>query len=152
MPRHLPVLIAAGVVVLGAAAPAVSALPILTHVEAQRGSAADRLVFTFRGGLPAQVRTRAVARVIQDGSGQPITVRGAAFRQVVFAMANAHDEAGRSSCAPRVVTPTLDLLVQAKLAGDFEGQVTYGVGLRRQVAPQVVRRPSQGHIVLVFRR
>ncbi|MCB0880933.1 MAG: hypothetical protein KDC33_01775 [Thermoleophilia bacterium] len=137
---------------LGALPAAAGAMPVLQHVEAQRGTSADRLVFTFRGGLPATVRTFAVTRVTQDGSGAPVAVRGRAFRQVVFSMAHAHDSSYRPSCAPRTVTPTLDLVVQARMAGDFEGQVTYGVGLTRQVRPAVVRRPSARQIVLVFRR
>ncbi len=134
-----------------AAAPAAGAT-ILKGVEAQRGAAADRLVFTFTGPLPAKVRTMAVTRVTADGSGAPVRVQGRAFRMVVFAMADAHDANWKASCAPRVLTPTLDVLVQAKMTGDFEGQVTYGVGLTRQVTPTIVRRPASRQIIVLFRR
>lgn len=152
MSAFLRVLTGAGLAALVATAPAAAAGSVLTHVEAQRGTAADRLVFTFTGPLPAKVRTMAVTRVTADGSGAPVRVRGRAFRMVMFAMADAHDANWKASCAPRVLTPTLDVVVQAKMTGDFEGQVTYGVGLTRQVTPTIVRRPASRQIVVVFRR
>lgn len=150
MNRTLTALAAAAA--LAAVPAAASALPVLQHVEAQRGTSADRLVFTFRGGLPTTARQFAIGRVTQDGSGAPVAVRGRAFRILVFAMADAHERNGRASCAPRTVTPTLDVLVQARLSGDFEGQVSYGVGLTRQVTPRIQRRPAARQIVVLFPR
>jgi hypothetical protein len=124
--------------VLGAAAlmavPAAAGAqnPRLVGVTVAEHGRWDRTVFTFRGGLPA-TRTTYVGALIQDGSGARVAVPGRAILEVRMTPAEAHDAAG-SPTAPAVLSPAGRNLMRVQRSGDFEGYVTYGLGL-------AVRRP-----------
>lgn len=110
-------------------------LPLLVQVRV--GDHPDqgftRITFAFRGGPPSY-QLAYLPRVLADGTGDPVPLPGNAFLQIQFDPAQAHDEQGRpsvtSSPEPRLGYPTLR---GYGLAGDFEGHVTFGLGI--QVAP-----------------
>jgi hypothetical protein len=86
----------------------------------------DRVVFDLTDVPGYQVHR--VRRVTQDGSGQTLALRGKAFLTVRLEPAVAHDAQGRST-APRRIVRSFSQLKEVRLAGDFEGVVTYGIGL-----------------------
>ena len=90
----------------------------------------QRISFYFRGGYP-DYRIGYVPQVVMDGSGNPVTLDGNGFLSVVFQRAQAHDDAGRSTVvdAPPRLTG-MSTLVSYAPAGDFEGHVSFGVGVR----------------------
>jgi hypothetical protein len=93
----------------------------------------DRVVFTFRGGLPGWKLSRGyVPRVSQDASGRPVTLDGSVFLQVMFFPARAVDDNCHTTGAEETAAPHLDVLRQIKPAGDFEGYVSFGLGLSRR--------------------
>ncbi|HEX2356214.1 MAG TPA: hypothetical protein VHI50_07100 [Micromonosporaceae bacterium] len=98
-----------------------------------------RMTFTFRGAFPSY-RFGYVREVLSEGSGERVALSGNAFLQVRFSQAQAHDEAGGSS-VERSPAPRLGLgpLVSYGFGGDFEGYLTYGLGLR--VAPDSDQAP-----------
>ena len=101
--------------------------PRLHGVRAARhdGAGYDRVVFDLTGIPGYQVHR--VRRVIQDGSGQTLALRGKAFLTVRLEPAVAHDAQGPT--APRRIVASFTQLKEVRLAGDFEGVVTYGIGL-----------------------
>ena len=97
----------------------------------------DRLVVRARLGTPPY-RVRYVKRIVEDGSGRPVALRGTKRIRVVFQNARGHTEGG-TNLLPDVRTPLCPNLRQVKLAGDFEGVVTLGLGLRRKTGFRVFR-------------
>ncbi|MDG4786455.1 hypothetical protein O7626_11020 [Micromonospora sp. WMMD1102] len=101
------------------------------HPEGRPGY--SRISFTFRGGFPSY-ELAYLGRIPAEGTGEPLRLPGNAFLRIRFVQAQAHDERGRSSVttAPR---PELGFATLRGYAfgGDFEGYLTYGLGLR--VAP-----------------
>jgi hypothetical protein len=148
---------------VGAAGPAGAAValpPFTTGAKSTPDSVAafrtatqpefDRMVFQFRGGTPG-FRVRYVARIIQDGSGATVPLLGSRFLAIRFAAARAHPLSGASSNVPRVRTPLFPSIRQVKLAGDFEGVVSYGVGIAGRKAFRVFRLTGPPRIVVDVR-
>lgn len=99
----------------------------------------DQLSFRFKGAFP-NYEIEYVPELIRDGSGKTIPMPGtASILRVVFHSAQAHAEDGKSSIvsAPpeSVGYKAISSYVQA---GDFEGYVSYGIGVGRPsaAAPQ----------------
>jgi len=124
-------------------------IPVLTRISTAHAASADVdfVRFHFRPHTPADVTARYVpaSALVQDGSGLPLTVRGRSFVQVVFRGAAAHDKHGGVT-APRDLFPVRGTtnILQVRLGGDFEGVVTYFIGLCEpapgpQVHPTVER-------------
>jgi len=93
----------------------------------------QRISFYYRGAFPAY-NLQYVRAVTEDGSGNPVPLQGNSFLNIVFTPAQAHDDAGASTIR---ATPTNPIgfknLKSYAFAGDFEGYITYGLGI--QVAP-----------------
>jgi hypothetical protein len=117
--------------------PATAPIPHLVAIYAGNHSDEEppyqRLAFYFREGFP-EYNLQYVPSVSDVGTGEAISLAGNAFLQVGFINAQAHDDAGESTIS---VAPDDSIgfqnLKSYGSAGDFEGHVTYGVGL--QVAP-----------------
>src|SRR5919107_2927578 len=77
----------------------------------------DRFVVRGRLATPGY-RVRYVARVVQDGSGAPVSLLGRFRLHLVIEPARAHTEAGAALFATNVLTPPSSNLRQIKLAGD----------------------------------
>jgi hypothetical protein len=88
----------------------------------------SRVTFAFAGGFPSY-DIRYVPAVEQDGSGEELTLPGNAFVRIVFRETQAHDDAGRPVPRPPTTVgyPTLKGYA---FGGDFEGYVTFGLGLQ----------------------
>jgi hypothetical protein len=123
----------AGLVLAFAAAPAgAQSAPALVAVRAGRHAAFDRVVFEFRGNVPATRHIHYVDQLVQDGSGEPVSLAGAANLEVVFEGANAHDDRGNPTVSPRRFSPGFPALKEVAQVGDFEAVVSYGLGVDRQ--------------------
>jgi hypothetical protein len=93
----------------------------------------QRIAFYFREAFP-EYNLQYVREVVQEGSGEPIDLEGNAFLRVGFVNAQAHDNDGASTVetAPDETIGFFNLKSYGS-AGDFEGHLTFGLGL--QVAP-----------------
>jgi hypothetical protein len=143
--RSLVVSGLAAVALAMAAAPAgAQSVPTLVDVRAGRHPGFDRVVFQFRGAVP-QHRIRYVDQLVQDGSGNPVSVAGAADLEVVFHGANAHNQDGSPSVSPRRFSPGLPAVKEIAQVGDFEAVVSYGIGIdhRRSVKVSTLSGPSR---------
>jgi hypothetical protein len=93
--------------------------------------------FRFLGGFPSY-DIEFVPELVADGSGLPVDMPGTgAILKVVFDGAQAHTEDGTASTITREPGPVLGYpaLTSYAAAGDFEGVVTYGIGVGRPVDP-----------------
>lgn len=92
-----------------------------------------RISFYFRGAFPSY-NFEYVREVLSEGKGDAIPLQGNGFIRLGFVDAQAHDEAGASTIR---VTPDASIglhnLKSYGFAGDFEGHLTFGLGV--QVAP-----------------
>ncbi len=92
-----------------------------------------RISFYFRGAFPSY-RFEYVRDVLDEGRGAPISLEGNSYLGIHFVEAQAHDAAGNSTIK---VSPGSHIgfrnLKSYGFGGDFEGHVTYGLGI--QVAP-----------------
>jgi hypothetical protein len=110
--------------------PAMPAPPVgVTAVRAGAQGGYDRFVIELNGPVPHfDVGPRSSARFVRDASGQPVTLRGSAGLVVRLQGAQAHGTY-RGSADLR---PTGTAAIQeASQLGDFEGVVTWGLGLSR---------------------
>jgi len=104
----------------------------LTDVRAASHDTFDRIVFEFADGLQPPARIEYVASVSQCGSGLPVTVPGGAILQVRMEHAQAHDNNGQPT-ADRTVAGTGNIIAGAVSVCDFEGVVTYAIGVPSQL-------------------
>ena len=88
----------------------------------------DRIVFEFADALPpgtvAYVPTAAAC-----GSGAPVAVRGGAILAVRFRQAAAHTDAGQPTIAHTIVPSAGQTILEARQTCDFEGEVTWVLGV-----------------------
>ena len=92
-----------------------------------------RISFYFRGAFPSY-NFEYVREVLSEAKGDPIALEGNSFIRLGFVDAQAHDNAGASTVK---VAPAAHIgfknLKSYGFAGDFEGHVSYGLGV--QAAP-----------------
>lgn len=106
----------------------------------------DRFVIRARFARPGY-DVRYVNRIVEDGSGDPVPLQGTRRIRVIVRDARGHTQGG-TNLIPRTLTPACANLRQVKDAGDFEGQVTFGLGLRRRTGFRVFRLTSPTRIVI----
>lgn len=119
----------------------------LVGIRAAHHPGFDRVVFEFRGGLPASHHVRYVARLVGGGSGLTVPVAGRAILQVRLGNARAHNDAGAATVARRLTfaQPNVMTAVQSE---DFEGVVTYGLGLAKRTSFQVTTLHQPARLVV----
>jgi hypothetical protein len=101
--------------------------PELRSVQADERDGYDRVVFTFEGSMPGY-RVRYVPQVT-GADGRRVPLRGTAFLEVAFEPARARDPDGTPTFPAATITPSSPELRQVRFAGDFEGQVSFGLGV-----------------------
>ncbi len=152
MRRLIPSIVAALGLVLtmggtatAATATAATPAPVLTAIRAAHHPGFDRLVFQFRGGVPAQRKAAYVKHVVADGSGLPVRIVGNAKLLVRFHPANGHNNQGTITYGPARRTYALPGIIQVVNAGDFEAVLSFGVGVSRQAPFHMftLRNPSR---------
>jgi hypothetical protein len=143
--RTLVVTSLVAVVLALAAAPAgAQSTPTLIDVRAGTHTGHDRVVFEFRGAVPEH-RVGYVDQLVEDGTGDPVSVAGDADLEVVFQGANAHQEDGSPTISPRRFSPGLPAVKEIAQLGDFEAVVSYGIGVgqRRPIQVSTLSNPSR---------
>ena len=106
----------------------------------------DRFVIRGRLATPGY-DVRYVNRIVADGSGNPIALLGTKRIRIRVRPARGHTSAG-ANLLPSTITPGCANLRQVKKAGDFEGVVSYGLGLRRKTGFRVFRLTAPTRIVV----
>jgi hypothetical protein len=106
----------------------------------------DRFVVRTRLATPGY-DVRYVTQIVADGSGNPVALLGARRIRIVVREARGHTQ-GAANLLPAVSTPLCANLRQVKTAGDFEGVVSFGLGLRRRTGFRVFRLTGPARIVV----
>jgi hypothetical protein len=106
----------------------------------------DRFVFQARFGTP-RYDVRYVRKIIEDGSGATVHLLGRKRIRVLIRDARGHTQGG-TNLLRNVITPRCPNLRQVKAAGDFEGVVTFGLGLRRKAGFRVFRLTDPRRLVI----
>lgn len=104
----------------------------------------DQLSFRFNGAFPSY-EISFVPALLADGSGLPIPMPGTgAILKVTFRGAQAHTSDGKPSIPTGSPTPSAGrrALTGYVPAGDFEGILSYGVGVGRSVTPPPTPAPQ----------
>ena len=130
-----------------------SANPALRSVRFGRHDTFDRLAFDFCQPADTTLKATVVKQLTEDGSGDPVTLKGKYFFALTLTPADAHSSSGRPTVPNQAVTVAGRNIQQYKLIGDFEGVVTYGVGVMRleETATAIRTDPNDPrHIILYF--
>jgi hypothetical protein len=106
----------------------------------------DRFVIRGRFATPGY-DARYVDKVVADGSGKTIVLLGTKRIRVIIRHARGHTSGG-TNLLPSTLTPKCSNLRQVKKAGDFEGVVTYGLGLSRRTGFRVFRLTGPTRVVV----
>nr|WP_240615066.1 hypothetical protein [Arthrobacter ruber] len=119
---------------------------LIVDVRSGRHECFDRLVIDTRGAV-AGYRVAYTKHVTQPGSGFTVPLRGGA-RLAVTVLAPAYDD-GRATYAPPDRGELVDVrgystFRQVALAGSFEGQTTFGLGVRGRLPMRVFVVPGPG--------
>ena len=117
------------------AAPAGAKTALLKGVTIRQADRLEAIAFEFDGPVPGY-KVEYAASAAQCGSGQPVTVSGAGMIVVRLSPAAAHDASGKSTGATASV-PGMTDLTEAKQTCDFEGVVSYAVGVKAKGAFEV---------------
>jgi hypothetical protein len=115
-------------------------MPMLTAIRTGSHDGYDRVVLQFRNDLPSW-RVGYVDQVPSE-SGATVPLEGAASLFVQVDPAWAHDldtpPYAATYTGPRTLTPRYPTLRQVRLVDEFEGHLTFGVGLQRRVGFRVL--------------
>jgi hypothetical protein len=123
----------------------------LTAIRAGTYRGYDRVVFQFSGGLPGY-RAGYVTSVLQDAKGTPVPLAGQAFLRVVFRGASSWcpEPPHRAYSGPAALTPFYPALLAVSAAGDFEGYLSFGVGLAGKASYHAYTLTSPARLVIDF--
>lgn len=121
----------------------------LTAVRTGEHSGYDRGVFQFSGTLPGYTVER-VQAVYSDAKGTPIPLAGQSYLRVVFHGTSAvcPKPLHRTYTGPTVLTPYHPELLTVSAAGDFEGVLSFGIGLAAQGSYHVFTLTSPHRLMI----
>lgn len=108
---------------------------LLVDVRTGRHDTFDRVVFEFDHGLPGYRIEYVQPPILGEFSGEPVDIAGNAFLRVNFRVAAAHDPSTGEPTytGPLEIVSRLPSLVELGRTGDFEGQLTWVMGLTEEV-------------------
>ena len=99
-------------------------------------AAGDTVTFTFVSGTPPfQALTQSDAKFLEDPTGQPVTLAGTDGARIVLTGFRG-DQSNYGGA--KTFTSTGPLMLQVNELGDFEGSVTWGIGLSQPACATVV--------------
>lgn len=107
----------------------------------------DRIVFEFKSNLPAG-RIAYADRAESCGSGAPVSVPGSAILLVSFTGADAHDTAGNLTVRATTLAGPGKTILQARQICDFEGHVTWALGISGKQRFKVTRFQNPTRVVI----
>ena len=134
----------------------------VTNLRTGRHACFDRLVIDLGPkvpGLPGPdvlgYDVRYVPQVLEDGSGDPVTLAGSAFLAIVV-RANAFDEGGNPTFSPADRLHAVNVagyrtFRQVAFLGTFEGYTTIGLGVRARLPFRtfVLAGPGEGSRLVI---
>jgi hypothetical protein len=109
---------------------AVPPVPVATAIRAgsHPGCHFDRLVLDIKGATPGY-HVRFVAKVVHDGSGQPIKMPGTTYLVITLKPAQGHSASGTPTLPTGVHKVSDPMLKGYAVSGDFDGVLSVALGL-----------------------
>ncbi|MCZ7436637.1 hypothetical protein O7598_09565 [Micromonospora sp. WMMC241] len=106
-------------------------LPVLVAVQVgdHPEEGFSRISFAFRGPTPSY-RVGYVPQVVTEGRGAPVELPGTTYLSVRFSPAQAHDARGGGTADMPPAAIGFPTLLGWAAAGDFEGHLSFGLGLQ----------------------
>jgi len=129
-------------------APAVPPVAVQTDTRFAEHADFDRVVFDFTDNAPGYRIEYVDPPILADGSGLEVEIEGQAFLQVRFLGAQAHDEAGNATIDELEIMAGLASILEIELTGDFEGQVTWVLGLPEELDFRVTDLTDPTRVVI----
>jgi hypothetical protein len=105
----------------------------------------DRLVIDISGPLPGYT-VGFVAKVIQDASGETITMPGTRYLEIRLHPAQGHTASGTPSLPGGVHSAGYPVLTSYAVSGDFEGVLTIALGLAHATRYRVGELPGRIYV------
>ena len=100
--------------------------------RADEGDGYDRMTFQL-DGIPGFQVQYVQAPITSCASGETEQIQGQAFLQIRLSPAQEHDSSGNTTVASTDLTPGLPAILEAKQTCDFEGVVTWVLGLTSEL-------------------
>ena len=121
----------------------------VTNIRSGQNYCFDRLVIDINGKA-AGYNVRYVSKVVQDGSGLPINLRGGAFLQVTAHSPSYDSATGKATFVPANRSEVTNVsnyntFRQVAWAGSFEGHTTLGLGVRARLPFKVFTLAGPGN-------
>ncbi|MEV7969984.1 hypothetical protein AB0O34_28965 [Sphaerisporangium sp. NPDC088356] len=108
----------------------------------------DRVVIDLQGASTGYT-VGWVKQLIEDGSGEPVDVKGGAYLQATLTPASAHTEDGKPTWGRTpMLQPDLGNVTGVVRAGDFEGVVTVAIVLRHRAGFRVTEQSNPSRLVI----
>ena len=107
----------------------------------------DRVVISLDRPA-ANYQVHYVRKVLADGTGEPVSLRGSADLEVRISRALAHDDQGGSTVPVRNHVRSWTPLRQARIVSDFEGVLQLGIGLSARVDFRVLTLTAPDRLVI----
>ena len=123
--------------------------PELLSVATAERDGHDRVTFTFQGSAPGW-RVRYAPKVA-GADGRALPLDGEAFLEVTFDPARARDTAGRPTFPEGDLGPGAVSVRQVRFAGDFEGQVRFGIGVAGRDGFRVIEQRDPTRVAVDVR-
>ena len=89
----------------------------------------ERIVFEFAGADRPPATVKYVDQAVGCGSGQTVALQGSAVLEVAITSAQAHDDQGKATAPTTLASPGGTVITGGKSTCDFEGHVTWDLGL-----------------------
>ncbi|GAA2884785.1 hypothetical protein GCM10010517_48250 [Streptosporangium fragile] len=122
--------------------------PTVTGARFAEHRGFDRVVIDLEGDIPSYT-VRWVSELVQDGSGEPIDVKGGAYLQLTMNPATAHTEAGTPTwTGGPIFQAGLGNVQNVVKTGDFEAVVGVGVVLDHRAAFRVLEQKNPNRLVI----
>lgn len=131
-----------------------SNIPDFVEVEATSSGGVDRVSFRFRprdpdASEPPSFNVRFTDELFTDGEGAPVELEGEQLMAVTFTAIGYDLEAGEPVyTGPRNLSPGYPMVKEIEQTGDFEGVVSWGIGLAREAC--FVLHADEDEITLEF--
>ena len=109
----------------------------------------DRVVFEFKGRLPDSISVEYVSKLIADGSGAVVPIKGKGILKLVVSPAVAHTSSGKATVPVRI-SYNLPLVKEVVRSGDFEGVVSYGIGVVHKTELRFMTLTNPTRVVIDF--
>ncbi|WP_214408796.1 AMIN-like domain-containing (lipo)protein [Sphaerisporangium fuscum] len=122
--------------------------PLVTGVRFARHEGYDRVVLDLTGAM-AGYSVDWVKQLVEDGSGDPIAIKGGAYLAVTLRPAEAHTKDGKPTLGGNRVLPAgLGNVRSVVRTGDFEGTVSLALVLGHQAGFRVIEQSAPSRLVV----